>query len=311
MIRMEDTFEAAPAKARAAVERGAAAWDDVVEKVTPLLDTAAKKLAPVADAAWDTARDAKRHAAGFAADTVERMEPGLSMALSKVAPAVDRAQRTVQNDLLPKLVEALHQAAATPGGGQARQLLAQLDQRSGDSVVALQTELVKAHKSSRGKKLATFLAVGAVVGALVVAVRTFLGSREDWAAYEPDEPYVYPDDDYEIDEVLVETDEPVDAGQAEAEAASNDESGSSGAAADGEAGESADASESGKDEAATGYGEGSYVGPNPPEGYTIKGNERSMKYHLPDSSGYGRTTAEVWFNSEEAAQAAGFVRSMR
>ncbi len=58
-------------------------------------------------------------------------------------------------------------------------------------------------------------------------------------------------------------------------------------------------------------GEGVYVGSEPPEGYTIKGNERSMKYHLPESSGYVRTIAEVWFNSEEAAQAAGFIRAQR
>jgi hypothetical protein len=58
-------------------------------------------------------------------------------------------------------------------------------------------------------------------------------------------------------------------------------------------------------------GEGVYVGSDPPEGYTIKGNERSKKYHVPESGGYGRTTAEVWFNSEEAAQRAGFVRAQR
>ena len=58
-------------------------------------------------------------------------------------------------------------------------------------------------------------------------------------------------------------------------------------------------------------GEGVYIGPEPPEGYTIKGNERSKKYHVPESAGYGRTTAEVWFNSEEAAERAGFVRAQR
>jgi hypothetical protein len=58
-------------------------------------------------------------------------------------------------------------------------------------------------------------------------------------------------------------------------------------------------------------GEGVYVGDEPPEGFAIKGNERSMKYHVPESAGYGRTVAEVWFNSEEAAQQAGFVRAQR
>ena len=58
-------------------------------------------------------------------------------------------------------------------------------------------------------------------------------------------------------------------------------------------------------------GEGVYIGLEPPEGYTIKGNERSKKYHVPESAGYGRTTAEVWFNSEEAAERAGFIRAQR
>ena len=56
-------------------------------------------------------------------------------------------------------------------------------------------------------------------------------------------------------------------------------------------------------------GDGAYRGTEPPEGYVIKGNERSMKYHLPDSDGYVRTIAEVWFNSEEAAERAGFLRA--
>lgn len=43
-----------------------------------------------------------------------------------------------------------------------------------------------------------------------------------------------------------------------------------------------------------------------PEGYDIKGNADSMLYHVPGSSFYSRTKAEVWFDTEENAQAAGF-----
>ena len=46
-----------------------------------------------------------------------------------------------------------------------------------------------------------------------------------------------------------------------------------------------------------------------PEGYPVKGNENSMKYHTPDGQWYDTTTAEVWFKSEEAAQAAGFTKA--
>ena len=43
-----------------------------------------------------------------------------------------------------------------------------------------------------------------------------------------------------------------------------------------------------------------------PEGYDIKGNDDSMLYHRPDSRSYQATIAEVWFDTEESAQAAGF-----
>ncbi|MGO1479714.1 MAG: 50S ribosomal protein L4, sunset domain variant [Brachybacterium sp.] len=48
-----------------------------------------------------------------------------------------------------------------------------------------------------------------------------------------------------------------------------------------------------------------------PEGFTIKGNQDSMKFHTPDSPWYGRTKAEVWFATEEAAKAAGFVNAVK
>jgi large subunit ribosomal protein L4 len=44
-----------------------------------------------------------------------------------------------------------------------------------------------------------------------------------------------------------------------------------------------------------------------PEGFTIKGNTGSMKYHTTESQWYDQTVAEVWFKTAEAAEAAGFV----
>ena len=43
-----------------------------------------------------------------------------------------------------------------------------------------------------------------------------------------------------------------------------------------------------------------------PAGFEIKGNADSMLYHVPGSAFYDRTVPEVWFASEEAAEAAGF-----
>jgi len=59
------------------------------------------------------------------------------------------------------------------------------------------------------------------------------------------------------------------------------------------------------------YGAGSYRGDNPPAGFTIKGNERSMKFHVPTALGFERTVTDLWFNSPEAAEAAGFTRALR
>ncbi|MEA3184352.1 MAG: large subunit ribosomal protein [Ilumatobacteraceae bacterium] len=43
-----------------------------------------------------------------------------------------------------------------------------------------------------------------------------------------------------------------------------------------------------------------------PEGFEIKGNADSMLYHLPGTPFYDRTIAEVWFDTAENAEAAGF-----
>ena len=46
-----------------------------------------------------------------------------------------------------------------------------------------------------------------------------------------------------------------------------------------------------------------------PEGFPIKGNEDSMKFHEPDGQWYEQTTAEIWFDSVESAEAAGFTKA--
>ena len=67
------------------------------------------------------------------------------------------------------------------------------------------------------------------------------------------------------------------------------------------------------DEAADGgYGADS-AAPNEdgsaPEGFEIKGNKDSMKFHRPDGQWYEQTVAEVWFRTAEAAEAAGFTEA--
>ncbi|MGI9605570.1 MAG: 50S ribosomal protein L17, partial [Acidimicrobiales bacterium] len=46
-----------------------------------------------------------------------------------------------------------------------------------------------------------------------------------------------------------------------------------------------------------------------PDGFEIKGNADSMKFHQPGGRWYDNTVAEVWFASAEAAEAAGFAEA--
>jgi large subunit ribosomal protein L4 len=46
-----------------------------------------------------------------------------------------------------------------------------------------------------------------------------------------------------------------------------------------------------------------------PEGYEIKGNAQSMKFHAPGGRWYDATIAEFWFKSAEDAKAAGFLEA--
>jgi large subunit ribosomal protein L4 len=71
----------------------------------------------------------------------------------------------------------------------------------------------------------------------------------------------------------------------------------------------AEPAESTEDSATVDFGPGSHApleSGEQPEGFPIKGNASSKLYHLPGSSHYNRTVAEVWFATEEDAQNAGF-----
>ena len=46
-----------------------------------------------------------------------------------------------------------------------------------------------------------------------------------------------------------------------------------------------------------------------PDGFPIKGNQDSMKYHEPDGQWFEQTVAEVWFDTAASAEAAGFTKA--
>ena len=60
------------------------------------------------------------------------------------------------------------------------------------------------------------------------------------------------------------------------------------------------------------YGDGSHVAledDSMPEGFPVKGNADSGKFHQPDGRWYENTVAEVWFADADAAVAAGFIEA--
>lgn len=254
------------------------------------------------------AHDAKKRGAKLAADAMDaarpkidealdRVSPALDNAYARIAPAVDTARSKVQYSLLPTLSEVLHTAA--------------------DDIAKVELPDVPAprKRSSAWATIGRLFLAGSLLAVVVFAVKKFLSPDDSgWQAHEPSQPYVptatqtivddlataaaHEQTDVDAAEQWIEdgghtlpTDDPIATSEAEV----TDETTEGDAAPF----------------VASPYGAGSYVGSEPPEGFAIKGNERSMKYHVEGNGGYQRTIADVWFNSEEAAEAAGFTKAQR
>ncbi len=297
------------ATARAAVILG-----EAQKMATEVLTEAQKKAGPAA-------KEARIRTADFAAQRLDAWEPHIKDALDKVTPAVEAAREKVSDDLLPRLSGLLHDAAEHP-------TIKEVGRRGGATVAALKGEIEPARPKSKLKGFTKLLAVGAVVAGAVAAVRHFLAPKDDgWTAHEPSKAYVNNNDTFATAAKVAET-APTPTTTVGGVPSSDTGASSTGDLTDSDATPAASdtvepeetASESQSDESRSddaaqtetvSYGEGSYMGENPPEGFTIKGNERSKKYHVEGSAGYDRTIAEVWFSTEEAAQAAGFTKAQR
>ena len=85
------------------------------------------------------------------------------------------------------------------------------------------------------------------------------------------------------------------------------------AAAETKAAEDAEKAEATEAAAAVDVPEGAVAanedGSSPEDGYTVKGNADSGKYHEPDGQWYDQTVAEFYFKTAEDAEAAGFTRA--
>ncbi len=277
------------------------ALNEALAKANDLLSEAQKSAGPMA-------HDAKVRTADFAAKRLDAWEPHIKDAMGKVSPAVDAARDRISDDFLPKLQSLLNEAAENPA-------VAEASSRGRAAVKALRGELEPPKKKSKGKKFIKFIAISTIVAGAVAAVRHFLTPKDDgWTAHEPSKAYVNNNDTFaNAAKVASDNTEATDSKVEDelvteaAPAPTDPFEGAEGTALPQDAVANADVVE----DTGNGYGDGSYVGENPPEGFTIKGNERSKKYHLAGSGGYDRTIAEVWFNSEEAAEKAGFTRAQR
>jgi gas vesicle protein len=289
---------------------GARLAADTFDKVHPVIDDALDRVSPAVDA------------------TVKRVKPAVDDVLQMIPPTVDRAREAVQEDFLPKLAELLSELARQP---LAREL------KVAAATAALSKELRKASKPKRSgwKTFGKILLAGAALGAVAVAIRKLLADPSTgWESHVPSTAYVADPVSDVVDDVkdkaadvakdvsekvedaaakaadVVEdvkddvTDAAVDVADAAKETTADIEVKLDKLADEAEGGDASPLADSP-------YGAGSYVGDEPPEGYSIKGNDRSMKYHVPGSAAYERTIAEVWFNTEDAAREAGFVRAQR
>jgi gas vesicle protein len=259
--------------------RGARLASDTFEKVHPAIDDAIDRVSPAVDA------------------TVKRVRPAVEDVLDRIPPTVDFARGKVQDELLPGLSDQLRHLARQP---LARELQVAV------ASAALADKLDAAtgrRKHGFWRTVGKLLLAGAILGGVVFAVKKLLADPSSgWESYTPR------DNAYVADPVVREP-EPAEEKPADvvADEATEEE------LIEEPVAEAADvAAEADADPFADSpYGDGSYAGDEPPEGFTIKGNDRSKKYHVPGSASYERTSAEVWFASSEAAEAAGFTKAQR
>lgn len=336
MFSKDDLRKAAAETTHTAAERGAEALNDLKEYLAPLAADAKDKVAPlvaeVADRAKPVVSDAR--------DKVEHdVLPKLQDLVADAAdsPIVHEAAErgtammaALKGDLKVAKKELTKKAKKAARKAEKKALATQ---RKIEKKIA---------RKQKGRPVLKGLGLAALIGAIVIAVRQFLSPKDDgWTPQQPSAPYtprnvmteeaaggpvvedaqvaddVDPDiTDEELDNLTVADvfDVP-----AEGETAADLTVGDVFGVSDDEPAVEATTEEvdSAADETAKDasdpfrYGEGSYVGDTPPEAFTIKGNERSMKYHTAESAGYDRTMTDVWFSSEEAAEKAGFTRAQR
>ncbi len=285
-----------------------------IERLSPYIEQALREGGDFADHTYSRVgpaiKDATIRSARLASETFERVHPAIDEAIDKVYPAVnstvkrvrpamddvleripptvDFAREKVQEELLPGLAEQLRHLADQP-------LAHELKVAAASAALAKQLDKASGKKKHSGwKTFGKIVLAGAILSGVAVALKKLLADPSSgWETYTPR------DNAYVADPVADELDDSDEDAEITEEVPTPDVS--TAATDGGDADPLADSP----------YGEGSYTGDEPPADYLIKGNDRSKKYHVPGSASYERTSAEVWFASEEAAEAAGFLKAQR
>ncbi|SDB80127.1 hypothetical protein GA0111570_101402 [Raineyella antarctica] len=285
--------------AEQARERFSPLAEQARERIVPLAEQAKDRIAPFAEQAKERAGQAQDFLAPYVADaqtrlvpvaheakirsaagargTLDNLAPRLEHALLAVGPLAEEAATRLHDDVVPRAAKFLDAAA--------------------------EVEPTKGRRGRKGGKAwKVLLVLAGLLGlGVLVAKKLATPSQDAWQNYQPTPPAAprpepvadaAPAADADVTETAAED---VAAAEPAADAATL-------------ADEAETVTESAVD---TGYGEGSYIGTDAPAEYPIKGNPRSMKYHVPGSDSFDRTITDVWFATEEAAQAAGFTKATR
>lgn len=303
-----DTTHAATDLGKEALAQASVYLQQAQEYLAPRAQDAYKEAS---DRIGPLAKDVKKRGAKLAAEAMDAVQPKLDEVLDRVSPAVDDAyarfapkvddaRSKVQYGFLPALSEMLHNAA--------------------EDIAKVELPEVPApkHKKSAWATVGQVLLAGGLLAVIAYAIKKFLAPEDSgWQAHEPSQPYVPTAPQTIVDDLATaaaDEETEVDAAEQWIEEGGHQLPEDDLVAADPtiEAEELAEATEGDADPfVPSPHGDGSYVGSEPPEGFVIKGNERSMKFHVKGNAGYERTIPDVWFNSEEAAEAAGFTKAQR
>lgn len=322
--KLQPLAKQAQGKLQPLAKQGSALAHDAYDAAAPALNDALGKVTPVVDSARDKVQS----------DLLPRLHDALDSAAG-IGQEVTSRGKDVSKRSKKALKQAKKENAKLKGALGSATVASKAAGKGVQKAAGKQTE-----KKSGAKKTLTGIAIVSAIAAIAyLAFKKFFtdpAQSDPWKAYEPASPFAKPDSGAEgaeetadfPEEPAAETvdqleplDDPAVAGADPATTNAADPVDAAPVVGD-TGNTAADATEeiptvtpadSVGEEAAPVHadGIGSYTGEDPPEGFTIKGNERSMKYHTPDSGGYDRTIAEVWFSSEEAAQRAGFTKAQR